>query len=171
MLLYRPVQQRLSAYCRVVAGNEEKALDLIQETLVAAFEGFEKLRQRDSFLFFLFSIARNRHLKQQRKQKFVGYQSEIKTETYVIHSDSVELSYDIKLVSEAINKLSDDQKEAVLLFHILGFSIAEIAQNLKTSDAAIKNRLMRGRENLRKLLSDKETLQAKSTPNTKAITR
>lgn len=171
MQLYRPVQHRLSAYCRVVTGREEKALDLIQETLVAAFEGFEKLRQRDSFLFFLFSIARNCHLKQQRKQKFIDYQSEIKTETRVITSESVEINYDVNLVNEAINSLSDDQREAVLLFHILGFSIAEIAQNLKTSDAAIKNRLMRGRENLRKLLSDKETLQAKSISNIKAINR
>lgn len=170
MMLYRPVQHRLSAYCRVVAGSEERALDLVQETLFAAFEGFEKLRQRDSFLFYLFGIARNCHLKQQRKQKFVGYQSEIKTDPQVITSESVEISYDINLVNEAINKLSDDQKEAILLFHILGFSIAEIAQNLKTSDAAIKNRLMRGRENLRKWLSDKETVQVKSISNSKANT-
>lgn len=170
MQLYRPAQRRLSAYCRVVTGNEGKALDLIQETLTIAFESFDKLRNRDSFLFFLFSIARNCHLKQQRALRFFGKQSEIKTLTIAAESDSTEINYDIEFIHRSIACLNSEQREVILMFHILGFPITDIAQNLKITEAAVKNRLVRGRENLRKLLSDKETLNMNSisTPNTNA---
>ena len=162
MQLYRPVQHRLSAYCRVVTGSEEKAFDLIQDTLAAAFEGFNKLRDSGSFLFFLFGIARNCHLKQQRRWKFFGKQSDIKPINIEVASDSIEMQYDVELLHKSIAKLNAEQREVILLFHIMGFSISDIAQNLIITEAAVKNRLVRGRENLRKLISDKESRMIKS---------
>jgi RNA polymerase sigma-70 factor (ECF subfamily) len=157
MQLYKPVQHRLSAYCRVVAGDEDKALDLIQDTLTTAFERFHTLREPESFQFFLIAIARNCHLKQRRRWQFFGKQSDIKMANIETTSDSVEMQYDIKLIHKCIAALSVEQREVVLMFHILGFSIKEIAQNNKITEAAVKNRLVRGREKLRKLLSDKES--------------
>lgn len=157
MQLYRPVQHRLSAYCRVVTGNEGKALDLIQDTIAAAFEGFDKLRDAESFLFFLFGIARNCHLKQQRRWKFFGKQSDIRPANIEVLSDSVEMNYDVELMHKSIASLNAEQREVILMFHIMGFSIKEIAENFTITEAAVKNRLMRGREKLRELLSDKES--------------
>jgi len=162
MQLYRPVQHRLSAYCRVVTGSEDKAFDLMQDTLTAAFEGFNKLRDSGSFLFFLFGIARNCHLKQQRRWKFFGKQSDIKPINIEVASDSIEMQYDVELLHKSIAKLNAEQREVILLFHIMGFSISDIAQNLIITEAAVKNRLVRGRENLRKLISDKESRMIKS---------
>jgi RNA polymerase sigma-70 factor (ECF subfamily) len=157
MQLYKPLQHRLSAYCRVVTGNEGKALDLIQDTIATAFESFEKLRDAESFLFFLFGIARNCHLKQQRRKKFFGNQTEIKSANIEIASDSAEMLYDVELMYKCIASLNTEQRDVILMFHIMGFSISEIAENYKITEAAVKNRLMRGREKLRQLLSDKES--------------
>jgi RNA polymerase sigma-70 factor (ECF subfamily) len=157
MQLYKPVQHRFSAYCRVVTGSEERALDLIQDTLTAAFEGFDKLRDAGSFLFFLFGIARNCHLKQQRRWKFFGKQSEIRPANVEISSDSVEMNYDVELMHKSIASLNAEQREVILMFHIMGFSIKEIAENFTITEAAVKNRLMRGREKLRELIADKES--------------
>jgi RNA polymerase sigma-70 factor, ECF subfamily len=157
MNLYRPVQNRLSAYCRVVAGNQEKALDLIQETLATAFENFHTLREPSSFQFFLIGIARNCHLKQQRRWKFFADTGHIKPSFVQYASDHVEMQYDIELLHHGITRLNSNQQEVVLLFHIMGFTLEEIADNLRLTEAAVKNRLVRGREKLRKLLSDKES--------------
>ena len=157
MQLYKPVQHRLSAYCRVVTGNEGKALDLIQDTIATAFENFEKLRNAESFLFFLFGIARNCHLKQQRRRKFFGNQNDIKSAKIEIASNPVEMLYDVELMHKCIASLNAEQRDVILMFHIMGFSIREIAENHKITEAAVKNRLVRGRENLRQLLSDKES--------------
>jgi len=173
MGLYKPVQQRLSAYCRVVAGSEEKALDLIQETLTRAFERFETLREPSSFHFFLFGIARNIHFKQQRRWKFFGEQSEIKPPNIEVGSNSIEMQYDFDLIHKSIARLNDEQRDAILLFHIMGLSISEIAKNLSITEAAVKNRLVRGRENLRRLFSDKESHFIKhiSSTNFKTLTK
>jgi len=157
MQLYKPVQHRLSAYCRVVTGNEGKAMDLIQDTIATAFESFEKLRDAESFLFFLFGIARNCHLKQQRRMKFFGNQAGIKSSNIEIVSDDVEMLHDVELMHKCIASLNSEQREVILQFHILGFSIREISERFTITEAAVKNRLMRGRENLRQLLSDKES--------------
>lgn len=157
MQLYIPVQHRLSAYCRVVTGNEEKAYDLIQDTLAAAFESFDKLRDSGSFQFFLVGIARNCHLKQHRKWKFFVKQSEIKPANIEVSSESIEVGYDVELLHKSIASLNTQQREVILMFHIMGLSISEIAKNLNATDAAVKNRLVRGRENLRKLLTDRES--------------
>lgn len=157
MQLYTPLQRRLSAYCRVVAGGEGKASDLIQETLAAAFQSFDRLRDTGSFQFFLFGIARNCHLKQQRRWKFIGKQSDIRPVHIEITSESMEMQYDIELIRQCISKLNTEQHEVVLMFHIMGFSIHDISLDLNISEAAVKNRLARGRDNLRKLLSDKES--------------
>jgi len=173
MQLYRPVQHRLSAYCRVVTGSEDKAFDLMQDTLTAAFEGFNKLRDSGSFLFFLFGIARNCHLKQQRRWKFFGKQSDIKPINIEVASDSIEMQYDVELLQKSITRLTAEQREVILLFHIMGFSISDIAQNLIITEAAVKNRLVRGRENLRKLLSDKESqlINSISANTSKTLTK
>lgn len=157
MTLYKTVQHRLSAYCRVVAGTEEKASDLIQETLTAAFENFHTLRDPEAFQFYLIGIARNCHLKQQRRWKFFENQSDKKLANILDPSESIEINYDIQLVHKNIARLNPEQRESILLFHIMGFSIKEIAENLTISDAAVKNRLVRGRTKLRKLLSDSES--------------
>jgi len=173
MQLYKPVQRRLSAYCRVITENEEKALDLVQETLTKAFERFDTLRDPSAFQFFLIGIARNCHLKQQRRWKFFGKQTDIKPANIEIASDSIEMQYDIQLIREGIAGLNAEQREVILLFHILGFPIKEIAEDLTITEAAVKNRLTRGRERLRKLLSDKESLLTSriSANNVKSVTK
>lgn len=157
MRLYKPIENRLSAYCRVVAKNETMALDLVQETLLAAFENFDKLRNSEAFIFYLFGIVRNCQSKHQRRSKFLGNQDEVKNSNIEITDDSIELSFDIGLIRSSIASLNDEQRDVVLMFHIMGFSVKEIADNYSITEAAVKNRLMRGRDKLRQLLSDKES--------------
>lgn len=157
MQLYKPVQHRLSAYCRVVTGNEEKAQDLIQDTLAAAFENFDSIRDTESFPYYLFSIARNCYLKQKRRWKFFGSQSDIKPANIQITPDYIEKLYDVELIHKSIARLNAAQREAILMFYLMGFPISDIAQKMNITEAAVKNRLVRGREKLRKLLFDKES--------------
>lgn len=163
MRLYKPIENRLSAYCRVVAKNEEMALDLVQETLLAAFENFDKIRNSEAFIFYLFGIARNCQSKHQRRVKFLGNQDDVKNSNIEITADSIELSFDIGLIRSSIASLNDEQRDVVLMFHIMGFSVKEIADNFSITEAAVKNRLLRGREKLRQMISDKESLTIKSS--------
>jgi RNA polymerase sigma-70 factor (ECF subfamily) len=157
MQMYQPVQRQLSAYCRVLAGNEDAAFDLLQDTLLAALEGFETARQANSFIYYLCGIARNIHLKHTRRWKFWGNNTEAAKRTLEISHDSIELQPDVELLYKAIAKLNDEQREVLLMFHIMGFSVGDIQQHLQITEAAVKNRLQRARAKLKQLLSDSES--------------
>ena len=53
---------------------------------------------------------------------------------------------------DAVMKLPENIKSAILLHYFEGFSLEEIAKILQTSEAAVKMRLMRGRTMLKKQL-------------------
>ena len=51
-----------------------------------------------------------------------------------------------KLVHELIDSLSDEQRVCILMFHIEGESIKDIAQTLGCSENTVKSRLNYGRK-------------------------
>lgn len=157
MYLYKPVESQISAYCRVITGNESAAGDLLQDTLLTAFEGFQNLRKTESFIYYLCSIARHRFLNLKRRKKLFGDSTEMDRKDQTISADSIELQPDIQLLYSAISKLNSDQREVLLMFHIMGFSLSDIQQQLKLSEAAVKNRLTRARVRLKQLLTDRES--------------
>lgn len=56
------------------------------------------------------------------------------------------------LLAEALTNLPEQQREAVILRHFQGASLAEIARELNTTTAAVTGLLHRGIKNLRKAL-------------------
>ena len=60
------------------------------------------------------------------------------------------------LLAEALAQLPDQQREAVILRHFQGCSLAEIEELLNTTTAAVTGLLTRGMRNLRKALNHLE---------------
>lgn len=58
------------------------------------------------------------------------------------------------LLAEALAKLPEQQREAVLLRHFHGSSLADIAKELTTTTPAVAGLLQRGLKNLRKALAE-----------------
>jgi len=67
-----------------------------------------------------------------------------------------ELADDVEALAAALRQLSSEQRQAVLLFDLEGWSHAEIAASLGTTEAMSRQHLMLGRRNLRQLLAAKE---------------
>ena len=57
---------------------------------------------------------------------------------------------------EAVNRLSSDFKEVVLLHYYQGFGIAEIAQMLGVAEGTVSSRLSRARSKLQKIIREEE---------------
>jgi RNA polymerase sigma-70 factor (ECF subfamily) len=53
----------------------------------------------------------------------------------------------------ALNVLPEIQKESVILFEIVGYSIKEIAVLHRVSENVVKQRLFRGRNQLKQILN------------------
>lgn len=152
MSLYNPVHGRFERFCKARVYGEMDFRDLMQETVIVAFEKFDEIRNTDTFLNFLFGISIRILSNSNRKIKEEKLTTSIES-TYNQNS-TVDKKLEIDDLYQALAKLPDNQKEALILFEISGFSIREIATLHESTEDAVKKRLSRGRQELAKLLMD-----------------
>jgi RNA polymerase sigma-70 factor (ECF subfamily) len=67
------------------------------------------------------------------------------------------LSPDYIAIIDALRKISSDQRRAIVLYHLVGLSVTEIATETGASTAAVKARLARGRSALSAHLTETST--------------
>ena len=60
---------------------------------------------------------------------------------------------DLLRLADALMELSDGQRDAVMLHHLQGWTIGEVAEHLNKTDAAVAGLLHRGLRQLRKLMT------------------
>ena len=143
--------------------NEEAAQDVLQEAYIRAFTRLDMLTEPEAFPGWLGRIVANtakNMLVKKNPMLFSQMETEGEGENfeYRIEDDSIEnqpeLSYTRQetreLVREMIDSLSEEQRMCILLFHIEGASIREIAVTLGCSENTVKSRLNYGRQNLKK---------------------
>lgn len=156
MSLYKPVHARFERFCKARVYGEMDFKDLMQETVIVAFEKFDRLTNKDTFLHFLFGISirilSNSKRKIREEPLSPGYENRYSNDS------EAERHLEIEDLYKALGKLPESQKEALILFEISGLSIKEIAALQETGEDAIKKRLTRGRQELTKLLSEQTIL-------------
>jgi RNA polymerase sigma-70 factor (ECF subfamily) len=59
-------------------------------------------------------------------------------------------------VERALRTLPVKQRHALLLHHVVGLSVAEVAREMGAPDGTVKSWLSRGRESLQRMLSKEE---------------
>ncbi len=162
MQLYNPVHLRLSRYCQAQTKSYEEARDLMSETVLVAYEQFDKLRDQETFLYFLFGIARNLLLQKLRKEKLMFLFRQSRTPSSYEEEAKGPGHVDSLILQEALQQLPTPQREAIVLFEISGFSLQEISALQKTSLSNVKQRLLRARAKLKVLLNDRERTESNS---------
>ncbi|MGD1846805.1 MAG: RNA polymerase sigma factor [Salibacteraceae bacterium] len=151
--LYDSVHVTFERFCRARVYGEMDYRDLMNETLLVAWEKLDTLRSEKAFLGFLFGIAVRLLARNHRKKR------ELKTEDQPLlkerpSGESADRDAEIHLLYKALARLPEIQREALILFEINGFSIKEIAGMQEASQAAVKKRLERGRKQLYQLLRE-----------------
>ena len=153
--LFMPLQKRLDRFALSRSWDINDAKDMVGETILIAFDRFETLKNPEAFLSFLFTIA-NRVGNQRNTQskRFERLESH-HIENLLDSETSPDILTDIKTLNVAINSLPFRERDELILFEILGFSIKEIIEIHGGTIVALKVRLMRSRNKLRKMLQSK----------------
>ena len=73
-----------------------------------------------------------------------------------VENEMAQEQADYSELYEAISRLPEEIRLTVTLYYMEGYSVREIADLLKTTESAIKNRLMRARTKIKRDLADAE---------------
>ena len=152
--LYEPLHRDLSNYCRAIERGSEDAKDLVSETLAIAYENFKNLKNRKAFKYYLFGIASRLYRKKLRRKKYIVNYNEELASAIQDNSTAAEVKLDVDFLYNAIKHLPALQKEAIILFEILGFSIKEIKEIQGGTLSAIKSRISRARQKIREMFKE-----------------
>ena len=144
--LVRRHQRTATALAARVLGSEDLARDAVQEAVVAAMTGLDRLRSADRFGAWFCGIALNvsrRWLRQLRSERPDAGPD--RAHDGAGPDELAELADLGARVRAAVAGLADGQRDAVLLFYLQGLSHREVAAELGVSVGAVKSRLHQAR--------------------------
>jgi RNA polymerase sigma-70 factor (ECF subfamily) len=150
--LLRPQQASLSRFAKAMTGNAESAKDLVSETVLKAYESFDRLKDVQSFQSYLFTIAvRLANRERSRGKRWADWDEE-QMSAIPSQGESPETRIEVELLYRALQQLPEKQREAIVLFEITGLSLEEIREIQGGSLSGVKSRIVRGRDALADLL-------------------
>lgn len=147
--------------------NREDAEDLAQEVFIEVYHSLEKFKGESSISTWIYRITVNKSLdflrKKNRKKRFGFMTSLFNKETGEINVDAshfdhpgilLEKKENARMLFEAIEQLSENQKTAFILFHIEELSQKEIGEVMSLSSKAVESLIQRAKAALRLKLED-----------------
>ena len=150
--LLEPFHEQAQATARRLSPSVEDGDDLYQETLLRAFDRLPGLRDETRFRSWFYAILLNRHrnrIKEAFWRRFLPWNEAFpngEEPAAFDHAGNREAGRAV----EALAKLPNEQREAIVLFEMDGYSLEEVACLTGASIPAVKSRLLRGRERLRR---------------------
>ena len=171
--LVQPLRRELHAHCYRMLGSTHDADDAVQETLLRAWRGLARFEQRSSLRSWLYTIATRvcLNMVESRGKRALPVDLGPSSDRTVLDDrpltelawlgpypdaglddgpsgpiaryeqrEAVELAF-----AAALQHLSGNQRAALLLFDVLGFSAAEIANTMNTSTTSVNSALARAR--------------------------
>ncbi|SFJ29530.1 sigma-70 family RNA polymerase sigma factor [Aerobium aerolatum] len=142
----------LRAFAMSLAQNADKADDLVQETLVKAWDKQASFQAGTNLKAWVFTILRNEFYSQMRKRgREVQDSDGLMTARLAVHPSQVG-SMDLNDFKAALETLPEDQREAIILIGASGFSYEEAAEICGCAVGTIKSRVSRARSRLQEIL-------------------
>ena len=154
---------RAAAVAGSILGGTD-AEDVVQEALLAAYLGLDRLRRPDRFGPWLYAITANlAKMRLRQRGSHVSF-DELGGRWFaagevglrLTPQEAVEAAELLGLVRSAFEALPPRQRDVALLYYVDGLSCSEIAALLGSSTGAVRVGLHRARRELRRRLDRKE---------------
>lgn len=143
-------------FCCYRIGNREDAYDLAQDTFLRFIRYVEQYKYQN-LKGYLLTIAMNLCRDYCRSQASADYQAAEEAMHPEPGSKAIPMQVENNVILfDALMKLPDIQREAVLLHHFYGYKNREIAHMTGASYAAVKSRVKQGLAKLHQLLNKED---------------
>jgi RNA polymerase sigma-70 factor (ECF subfamily) len=134
------------------------ALDLSQETFIKAYDKLRLFKTDRKFFPWLYTIGLNhaRNFIRNSKSNPVSFSENLEKDARFSMANGIEDPLCVKMeahhLEKALQKLTPEYREAVLLHYHEEFSMEEIAEMLRLSVSGAKMRVNRGLKKLREMI-------------------
>ena len=153
---------RVYGICYRFTGSEHEAQDLTQEVFLRVFRSLKSFRVGEgSFTVWLARLSRNLLIDHYRRTKLERATDSIENQLPMLEektamsarSDGLLAAREAgELLQKALQKLSPELRETVILRDLEEMEYREIAQVLNVPEGTVKSRLSRGRAELARIL-------------------
>ena len=152
-------QQFVFVLCVKMTNDREISEEITQDVMIKCIDKINAFEGKSKLKTWVYKIAHNEVLNHLRKNKI---------NTTELNEETTGRSYDKSILNEMndldlkytidkyFNKLPTDQKELLTLFYLDELSLKEIEDITNLSASNVRVKLHRGRDQFRKLLSEKD---------------
>lgn len=161
--IFKETNKNIYNFLLNLSSDREIAADLTQETYIRAFKSLNSLKSNEALISWLHRIALNLYRDEMKKPKLnIEYVDEsvednedsIEIPDWTNNPENIVTQEEMqKIVKNAVESLPEIHRVAVIMHHIEGIEIDEIAKTLKVSNGTVMSRLARAREALRRKLA------------------
>lgn len=155
--LYEIYYKEMYCYACCVTGSESLAQDAVSDAVLSAFKQIKSLKNAKAFKGWLFKIlcaaCKRYYTDNEKKKSMVYLDDEDGGYTEPASFDSIELSIELK---RALEDLSAEEREIVVLSVLGNYKSHEIAEILDCPSATVRSKLKRSLKKLRVALGGEE---------------
>jgi RNA polymerase sigma-70 factor, ECF subfamily len=151
--LYVRFADDVCGYVRSIVGDPHEAEDITQNVFAKLMTAIVKYERRDvPFAAWILRVARNMALDYVRARRQIPFE-EVRTSDEGHDQIGFERAQSLR---QALELLTEEQREVLMLRHVAGLSPSEIAERLNRTEGSIHGLHHRGRGALRAALVDLE---------------
>jgi RNA polymerase sigma-70 factor, ECF subfamily len=156
----------LRSLSQSLSGKRELAEDLAQEAVASAWQFRRSFTPGTNLKAWLCTILRNEYSSYQRRAwRQLPWVAELE-DAVAVPPGQQQWSAELSDVACALNALHEQQREALVLVGVCGFTYGETALLLRKALGTVKSRVGRGRQHLTKILESPKTRRVKMRPST-----
>ncbi len=156
--LYGRYSDKVYSKCLSLLKNEAAAQDAAQDIFLKIFLNLAKFNKKSRFSTWVYSITYNYcidYLRRKKKEKTILTDDENEKDPVEEEVDDKEiLEMEIERLAYILDKIPEDDKMVLLMKYREDLSIKDISQAFKKSESAIKMKLKRAKNKVRKLYNE-----------------
>lgn len=139
--LYRTSRDRLAVQLAALTGNSSEANDVVQEAFMRAWLRWETVGTYDDPEGWVRRVAHNLAISRWRKAKRLVLRASVPQSQSEIPGERV-------AIIAALQALPVAERRAIVLHHVAGLAVTDVASELQAPEGTVKSWLSRGRTRL-----------------------
>ncbi len=149
-------QERLMYYVHHLIHDRDQSGDVLQEIWLDVYRKLGQLRAPGAFRVWLYRCAHHRAMNHLRRRRAEAHAREdlAASSTSVDAWNEFELLENAELVHVALEKLSENHREIMVLRFVEGMDVKELAEVIGCSEGTAKSRLHYAKAALRRIIGE-----------------